>query len=219
MDKRTIKKATREMGQKLSLIPQKWEGKSAILEMKKAGSTQWKQMEWMGFYFEFLCEKFLEGIAEIPGLRYGNTSFDALNKIPWDFKMHATNTSSHKIVINDREAIEKGLKEYGAVGIIIAMGDVTYNDEKRKFQKWHEKLKGKMSEYTKKRIKRGAWSRFRKVAVELRQISFIKIDEKLLENAGSFQRGFRNADGSLRREKVLLDLEKVEEDLIHSVDF
>lgn len=187
--------------------------------MRDAGSRHWRQMEWMGFYFEFLGERMLADIARIPGPRYGNTSFDCLKEIPWDFKAHATNTSSHTIVVNDREAVERGLEEYDAVGIIVAIGDVTYNDEARTFQHWHEKLKGGISKYTKERIERGAWSRLRKVAMNLKQISFIKIDGDLLKASGSFQEDFRNADGSPRRVKVTLDLERVGRNLLHTIDF
>ncbi|MBI3075212.1 MAG: hypothetical protein HYY92_03320 [Parcubacteria group bacterium] len=219
MNSKNILGTAKELGKALSLIPTHWDGRSAILEMRNAESRDWRQMEWMGFYFEFLCEKFLSEITKIPGPRYGNTQFDALKKIPWDFKTHATNTSSHKIVVNDKEAIERGVEEYGAVGVIVAVGDVVYNDEKRTFQKWHEKLKGGASQYTEERIQRGAWSRLRKVAVDIKQISFIKIDRVLLNVAGSFQENFRNADGSPRRVKVTIDLEKVGDNLIYAVDF
>lgn len=48
-------------------MPKAWDGKKAILEMKEAGSTQWRQMERMGFYFEFLCETRFDGIIDMPG--------------------------------------------------------------------------------------------------------------------------------------------------------
>jgi len=69
------------------------------------------------------------------------------------------------------------------------------------------------------RIQRGAWSRLRKVEFKLEQISFIKIDDAVLVKSGSFQRDFRNADGAPRREKVLLDLEKLDEEIIYFMDF
>ena len=43
-------------------IPRTWDGRDSITEMRYAGSLQWKQMEWMGFYFEFLCERKFEGL-------------------------------------------------------------------------------------------------------------------------------------------------------------
>jgi len=212
-------KYVRRIGEILKKIPQKWDGREAILAMKKAGYPHWKQMEWIGFYFQFLCEKHLSGLMEIPGPKYGNVRFDGFKDIPWDFKAHAMNTSSHQIIVNDSEATANGIKDYGAVGLILALGKVLYNDEDRTFQKWHEALKGGLSDYSLERIKRGAWSRLRKVSFDLQQISFIRITDETLVKCGSFQSDFRNADGSPRREKVLLDLEKIDEELVYVVEF
>ena len=200
-------------------IPDDWQGKASILEMKENGCRQWRQMEWIGFYFQYLSENVFKEIMEVPGPRYGNVSFDGFWKIPWDFKAHAMNTSSHKIIVNDKEAIIEAIKEYGNVGLILAMGEVIYNDDERSFQKWHSDLKGGKSSYEIKRIKRGAWSRLRKVHFSLKQVSFIQIDKNLLERTGSFQKNFRNADGSPRRAKVMLDLEKIDEKLVHFIEF
>ena len=207
-------------------IPTHWDGKKAILEMKDNGSKQWRQMEWIGFYFEFLCKQFLSsGSAKIDFAvkdeksHYGSTQFDGFYKIPWDYKAHAINTSSHRVVINDRHAIESAIQDYGVLGVIMAMGEVEYNDKQRSFQKWHSKLKGGKSEYEKDNKKRGAWSRLRKTQFTLQQISFIKIDKNLLAECGSFQTGFRNADGKPRKEKVLLNLEKLQDNNFYSIDF
>lgn len=187
--------------------------------MKKMGCRHWRQMEWIGFYFQFLCETHLPPLVKTPGPRYGNVVFDGFHKIPWDFKAHAINTSSHQVIVNDRVAIERGIRDYGAVGVILALGKVTYNDEKRTFQKWHSKLKGGKSEYERKRIRRGAWSRLRKVSFMTEQITFIRLTRAALKKAGSFQKGFRNADGSARRAKVLIDLEKIRPEIVHCVEF
>lgn len=121
--------------------------------------------------------------------------------------------------MNDSEATAEAIRDYGCVGIILAMGKVEYNDERRTFQKWHEELKGGMSKYEIERIKRGAWSRLRKVNFELKQISFIRVDDEVLVKCGSFQRDFRNSNGRPRREKVLLNLEKIDEEIILFIDF
>jgi len=68
--------------------PKLWDGRRSILEMKKSGFPHWRQMEWIGFYFQFLCWKYLSGIMEIPGPKYNNVEFDAFRRIPWDFKTH-----------------------------------------------------------------------------------------------------------------------------------
>ncbi|MBU0959427.1 MAG: site-specific DNA-methyltransferase, partial [Nanoarchaeota archaeon] len=207
----TYLKAAKTIGKRLKKIPKLWDGRSSIIEMKKANFPHWKQMEWMGFYFQFLCGKYLSTIMKIPGPRYGRVEFDGFENIPWDFKAHAMNTSSHQIIVNDSEATAKGIKDYGKVGLVLALGKVLYNDEDRTFQKWHEALKGGKSKYETERIKRGAWSRIRKVSFDLQQISFIRITDDTLVKCGSFQRDFRNAGGQPRREKVLLDLEKIDE--------
>ena len=176
-------------------------------------------MEWIGFYFQFLCEKHLPSRVQIPGPKYDKVEFDGFLKIPWDFKAHAMNTSSHQIIVNDSIAISMGIRDYGSVGIILALGKVEYNDENRSFQQWHNILKGGPSDYEIDRIMRGAWSRLRKVSFDLQQISFIKITDDTLVKCGSFQRDFRNAGGQPRREKVLLDLEKIDEELVYFIEF
>lgn len=214
-----FKSTSRKIAKHLSRIPILWNGKSVIMEMKEAEFPHWRQMEWIGFYFQYLCAKQLSGIMQIPGPMYGRVEFDGFLDIPWDFKAHAMNTSSHQIIVNDSEAISEGIKQYGCVGLILAMGKVEYNDENRTFQQWHSILKGGISDYEKERIKRGAWSRLRKVSFELQQISFIQLTDDTLIKSGSFQSDFRNSNGRPRRSKVLLDLEKLDEEIVHFVEF
>lgn len=219
MKKDEFLKLAKEISEGFKNIPLVWDGRKSILEMRESGFPHWKQMEWIGWYFQFLCERFLRDIVEIPGPKFGNVKFDGFLKIPWDFKAHAINTSSHQIIVNDSEATAIGIEKFGSVGLILAMGKVEYNDEQRTFQKWHEALKGGKSKYELERIKRGAWSRLRKTEFNLEQISFIKIDDNVLIKCGSFQRDFRNSNGRPRREKVLLDLEKLDEEIVYFLDF
>ena len=203
-----------------TFLPGKWDGKDCILKMKDAGARNWKQTEWIGWYFQYLCEKHLPTISmKIPGPKYGRPQFDGLLEIPWDFKAHAMNTSKHSIIVNDSEAIAKGIKQYGAIGLILALGEVEYNDEKRTFQQWHNELKGGKSKYELDKISRGAWSRLRKVSLNLQQISIIRINDDTLVKCGTFQEGFRNSNGAPRRPKVLIDLEKIDEEILHIVEF
>lgn len=214
-----LQKAIGDICDALQRLPKEWDGREAIVEMKHGGSRQWKQMEWVGFYFEFLCERALGDLMDMPGPSYGRASFDGMLGIPWDFKAHAENTSSHQIIVNDHEAVSKGIADYGSVGLILAVGPVEYNDERRSFQQWHQELKGGPSDYTRKRIQRGAWSRLRKVSFHLREIDIILLDKASLNKSGSFQKDFRNADGSPRQSKVLIDLEKLDKELVRSLEF
>lgn len=52
---------------KLRVLPKIWDGRASTVEMRDAGFPHWRQMEWIGFYFQFLCEKHLSGTADIPG--------------------------------------------------------------------------------------------------------------------------------------------------------
>ena len=60
----------------LSQMPAEWDGRKAILEMRSAGYPHWKQMEWIGFYFQFLCDTKLPPIMQVPGPKYGRVEFD-----------------------------------------------------------------------------------------------------------------------------------------------
>lgn len=214
-----IEETSKNIADRLAKLPKFWDGKEAVVEMKESGSRQWRQMEWIGFYFEFLCERFLTGHMRLPGPKYGNVSFDGFLEVPWDFKTHAMNTSSHKVIVNDLEAVQNAVAEHGCVGLILALGTVQYNDEDRSFQKWHNQLKGGKSKYERERIRRGAWSRLRKQSLTLEQISLIRITTETLEKCGSFQERFRNANGSPRRAKLILDLEKIEDEIVHVLEF
>lgn len=203
----------------LKEIPKIWNGRDAIIDMKEHDFAHWRQMEWIGFYFQFLCEYSLKDLFEFQKPRYDNVSFDGFYIIPFDFKAHAMNTSSHQIIVNDSTAIANAINDYGKVGLILALGKVEYNDESRTFQKWHEDLKGGLSKYSKERIERGAWSRLRKVEFDLQQISFIEITDKTLIKCGSFQENFRNSSGKPRRKKVLLDLEEIDKEIVYILEF
>ena len=41
------------------LLPKHVDGKQAIMEMKNEGSRNWRQMEWIGFWFEFFIESII----------------------------------------------------------------------------------------------------------------------------------------------------------------
>ena len=190
-------------------IPKVWEGRNSILEMKEGGSTQWRQMEWMGFYFEFLCETRFDGIIDMPGKKYGNTTFDAFCEISWDFKTHAANTTRHDVVTNDVEAIVNTISDHGYYGMILAIGEVEYNDEERSFKKWHDELKEGISKYETNRINRGAMSRRRKTEFILSEIHFICLNSETLDQCSSLYHQGRNSNGKPRPPKFNVNIQKI----------
>ena len=133
--------------------------------------------------------------------------FDGVRIIPWDFKAHTTNGSSKdKVPTNGYQEVKDAIEDYGHVGFIIASGNAVFDDENQTFKKWHDAVKGKTSDYEKKRIARGAPSRRRKVSFELDAIRFVFVDKETLKYCGCFQGGMRNSDGTPRNTKVMIDI-------------
>ncbi|NPV88513.1 hypothetical protein HPY42_03180 [Coprothermobacteraceae bacterium] len=122
-------------------VPKHWDGRRAILQMKYENDKQWKQMEWIGFYFEFLAKKLLKDLVVFPGPRYGRVTFDALGLVPWDFKTHVCNAGNDQVIVNDIAAIRSAISQYGKVGLVLAVGRAEY-DHDGAFRSWHEALKG-----------------------------------------------------------------------------
>jgi len=153
-------------------IPSEWDGKKAILELKEA-DYYWRRPEWIGWYFESKPHRILvENIGGSFGPKYGRTQFDYKRNYVWDFKTHVDNSGAWAI-INDMEAMDRCIQEYGGVGLILAIGSAEYDDEKRTFRYWHEQFKGGKSKYEYERIKRGATSRVRKITFVLRKIEVL----------------------------------------------
>ena len=202
-----VKDEAARIADALRSLPRMWDGKEAILHLREI-NYQWRQMEWIGWYFEALCRGPLTACGfTIPGEKFGQVEFDCKDRINWDFKASAIKSDNHRAVLNDKRAIEESIERNGAHGIAIALVDVEYNDENRSFQKWHSALKGGLSDYEKERIRRNAVSRYRKTRAELHQILLLAVTA---ENSGSlalFRQG-RNADGSPRNPKYMLDVEK-----------
>ena len=191
-------------------LPALWKGEETILYMKENGCRNWRQMEWPGWYFQFMCETILskDNFFAIPGPAYGKVEFDGQKVIPWDFKAHTANTGTNqnKVPTNGYQEVMKAIEEYGRVGFIVASGDAVFDDKDQTFKKWHDALKGKTSDYEKKRIARQAPSRRRKASFKLDAIRFVILDKTTVQYCGSFQGGMRNSNGVARNPKVMLDV-------------
>lgn len=188
----------------LSTINPIWDGKACILEMKEE-DYQWRQMEWIGFYFELLCHRLLNKDFKIPGETYGSTTFDLFRTFNWDLKSHAANAGK-EVMLNDCLAMQKSIERHGFHGEIIANLDIEYNDHDRSFQKWHTELKGGRSRYEIDRESRTTNSRLRKTAAELREIIFVIINKETLSELDILHQG-RNSNGAPRPNKYGLNLE------------
>ncbi len=198
------------------LMPKRWVGRQAILELQQA-DYQWRQMEWVGWYFEFKAKEIIiRNLGGDTGPKYGSTSFDYFGKNVWDFKTHIRNASSHPwAIINDKGAVDLCIEAYGGIGLVMAHGLAEYDDLRGTFKAWHDQLKGGRSDYEKDRVKRGASSRRRKIGFLLRSIEIIWLNSSKVAKGRDqgwldlFQEGMRNANGSARRSKYMLNVDRL----------
>jgi len=198
-----------------SELPKFIDGKQAITEMRDQGSRNWKQMEWIGFWFEHFVEKrVIPMLGGRKGPTYGTTDFDFKKNYVWDLKAHPR--ESRSLILNDQGAIKNCISLEGGLGFIIVSGDARYDDASQSFKKWHDSLKGNMSNYEVERIKRGAPSRRRKIYFspkELHAVWFSNTNE--LHEASlqgwlkPFQEGMRNSNGKPRPSKFQMNIESV----------
>jgi hypothetical protein len=189
-------------------LPKFWDGKTSILELKNA-DFQWRQMEWWAFYFEYKVKQILQNKFSFPGDKFGNVAFDLKGAINWDLKASAIKTDNHKIILNDKIAMEKSVEKEIFHGEIIALCDVEYNDIDRTFQKWHSELKGGKSNYEIKREERTSISRYRKTKADLIEIIVVVFKKEDLDDLPLMNQG-RNSNGEPRKSKYMLDLELID---------
>lgn len=198
--------------QALETFPKAWDGKAAIMSLKEA-DFNWRQMEWIGWYFELLCKRHLAPWIDMPGPSYGNVKFDGFFCFPWDFKAHVTKgrrgQAKHDVIINDREAVDWAISRYGRLGLIVACGVAEFNDVDRSFWAWHRQLKGGLSAYEVERRRRGAPSTIRKTSLEVCNFHLVVLHAENRKQLRVHHQG-RNADGSPRRPKYRVDLRKIE---------
>lgn len=191
-------------------IPPVWDGKASIEYMKENGCHHWKQMEWPGFYFQFMCEKTLskDNFMECPGKKYGKVEFDGFRDINWDFKAHSIDPvkkDGGKIPTNGYNETMRAIDQYGQVCFIIASG-VSIYDTDGSFKKWHDELKGGISKYEKERVERKAPSRRRKTSFSFDELVFVWVNAETIQYCGKFQSAFRNSNGTARNAKVMIDV-------------
>jgi len=192
------------------VLPRHVDGKQAIIEMRDQGSPNWRQMEWIGFWFEhFVKTKIIPLTGGHTGPTYGKTTFDYQRKHVWDLKSHPSDSGD--LILNDREAIDLCIKENSGLGFFIIEGNAEY-DKDQEFKSWHDLLKGGTSKYEKERIARKAPSRVRKTSFSPQIINAIWFPNQKTINDGltkkwltTFQEGMRNSNGKLRRGKYKID--------------
>ena len=161
-------------------------------------------MEWIGFYGEMKVVELIKdsGAFQVPGRKYGNVVFDFSSRsgMNWDIKVHPWNQPS--AILNDRDAIDASIAEFGYHGLLMIMVACKYEDaEKREFKAWHDQLKEKKSKYVQEGEKINRRSRIRKTEAQLIQVHAMILDAKRTGRLSLKQKDWVNADGSPRNPK------------------
>lgn len=192
-------------------MPKVWDGRKSILEMKDVDFEHWQQMEWIDSYFKFLCQKHFDGIIDIPSKKYNITKFDAFCEISWDFKVDSVGYGAYSVRANDAEAIADTLNGYGYYGIILAIGNMEFDDRETSFKKWHNELIEKISKYDTYKINGGIMSRARKTAFTLEEIHFVFFNSETLHQCcGLFQDDFGGIDSNGTAQKeVRINIDEI----------
>lgn len=140
----------------LERLEQHWDGRACISAMRDSGSTQWRQMEWQGFYFEEKVRELLNDAHPTPAVggprtRFGNTTFDyASPQRVWDAKAHTarrvnlpggspyTVKGDAEAWLNDAQAMRQCIDQQG-LGFLVADG-LAGLDTTGEFREWHREF-------------------------------------------------------------------------------
>ena len=172
----------------------------------------WRQMEWIESYFNYLCEKKLFGILQMPGPVYQKFSFSGFLEIPWIFRAYIENTGNKKIILADADLITCGLNDFEKIGIILATGIVEYPKKEISVNNINNYKEQNQYELIMKKEMR------QHSVFQLKHIYFIPLSSELIQKCKTFQPGGSKNREHLR-EKVLLNVSEVKTKQQFSIDF
>lgn len=126
--------------------PPRWDGRTCIKQMRASEYRNWRQTEWVGWYFEFiglpaLIDAFGGGPVSI-----GSTEFDYQRDFIWDLKTHAQEGLADprdvagRTPLNDKEAMELCVQERGTLGFLVLSGRPSFLGL-AEFDAWHRELR------------------------------------------------------------------------------
>lgn len=207
-------------------ISRDWVGKELGQSMLDAGDRNWRQIEWIGFGFEFLAKQYLKNhfmIHENIPVEHRDV-FDAFNQFPWDLKTHVLRNARGNVTratpLNDMAAIDRVFETYNNFGLVIVDGNATFGDE---YEQWRMRSNGGVLSATQIRnAAEGRTSRKRKDTFSVEKVSLfvfsaedmaaLKADKIMSE----FKQG-RQADGTPRNLKYKFDATRVQPTLSFSL--
>lgn len=202
-------------------FPKIFEARDSIKWLHKH-TTQGNQKEWAAIFFEEYCRPLLTnflggwyGVRIIKGSR-----IDYQRYYNWDLKVHSIKDNKGKsksqIILNDKDAMERIVELESGIGFIVADVDFTF-DTSGSLLRWRDQYE----ERTKKHSKNARIMKNRGKVIDLKSI-FIK-DKSVLKKGieekwiSIFKQG-RQPDGSPRKPKYMINLDKIPPELITRLD-
>lgn len=192
----------------LPVLTDHWDGRECVREMREAEFSQWRQMEWPGFYFEMVGLKTLVDVLGGGPIRHANTRFDYGMDSAWDLKAHAralARGGSDVAILNDQSAFDACFQSGSGLGFVVLTGESTTSVE---FGAWHRDFVGtqarKEGDHRLQRPRKESFSPYRLEAYFLRDADHLRASVA----AGSvrhYSQG-RQANGAPRKPKFSLDL-------------
>jgi len=170
----------------------------------------WRQIEWIETYFNYLCERKLSGLLQIPGPVYHQISFSALFEIPWIFKVYIENIGNQRIILADADLITQGMSDFRQIGIIIAAGIVEYYGNKD-LESINKIKKAQKKGVMKKELRQHS-------IFNLKNINFISFSFDSIEKCETFQPGGMSIKEK-SREKILLNIPDIQDKYQFSLHF
>jgi hypothetical protein len=92
---------SKKLGSRLKNIPSLWDAQSAVLALSREVYPLWKQSEWLDFYFQYLCEKYLPRIVPMHKEVCGTTFFDGIHDLTPYFEQKISKNNSKKSTEKD----------------------------------------------------------------------------------------------------------------------
>ena len=128
----------------ISSLPAYIDGKKLLIEMKQNNLPNWKQKEFISFEIERLCLKYLESFGFEPkkaiydGIDHGKVKIDTFKDYPIDIK---TSFDSKGCILNDKNTMDKIIKQYGCFGIIKIVCKANKDDNYERFGEFADDMK------------------------------------------------------------------------------
>jgi len=87
---------SKKIAKKLKGLPILWNAQDAVVLLSRASYSKWKQTEWLDFYFQYLCEKYLPRIVPLHKDVCGTTFFDGKRDLSPDFSQKGLKKNTTK---------------------------------------------------------------------------------------------------------------------------